>query len=205
MMDPMDSSQRLGRRSFLKGSGLAAATATITTAVSDEVAQAAEALPASHGPGAVEITLTVDGKELKSSIEPRVTLLDTLRDYLNVTAAKRVCDRGTCGACTVLIDGKSVYACSVLAIEAQGKTITTARGLMDGDQLNPIQAAFWEKDASQCGFCTPGFVTACSAILAKNPKATFEDMKRGVDGNICRCGTYEQMFQVFEKLTEKGA
>ncbi|MBX9656294.1 (2Fe-2S)-binding protein [bacterium] len=205
MVEPIDTTMRLGRRSFLKGSGVAAAAATVAGTMAEEVAHGADAAPPSSGPGAVEITLSVDGKELKSSIEPRVTLLDALRDYLNVTAAKRVCDRGTCGACTVLIDGKSIYACSMLAIEAQGKKITTARGLMKGDELHPIQQIFWEKDASQCGFCTPGFVTACAAVLAKNPKATFEDMKRAVDGNICRCGTYEQMFQVFEQLTGKGA
>jgi xanthine dehydrogenase YagT iron-sulfur-binding subunit len=192
----------LGRRSFLKGSGLAAAAASVGTAAVSSTPAKAE--PVAHGPGPVEIELNVDGKSVKTSVEPRVTLLDALRDYLQLTAAKRVCDRGTCGACTVLLDGKTVYACSMLAIEATGKKIVTARGLMKGDELHPIQAAFWEKDASQCGFCTPGFVVACSAALAKNPKATFEDLKKSVDGNICRCGTYEQMFQVFETLTQGG-
>jgi xanthine dehydrogenase YagT iron-sulfur-binding subunit len=204
MTDPNEAERGLGRRSFLKGSGLAAATATIAGAASAEVAHAQEKTTATAGPDAVPITLKVDGKELTTSVEPRVTLLDALRDYMSVTAAKRVCDRGTCGACTVLIDGQSVYACSVLAIESQDKAITTARGLMQGEDLHPIHASFWEKDASQCGFCTPGFVTACAAVLQKNPKATFEDLKRSVDGNICRCGTYEQMFQAFEKLAGGG-
>jgi xanthine dehydrogenase YagT iron-sulfur-binding subunit len=191
-----------GRRSFLKGSGLAAATASV--AATGRTPAQGETPTAEWGPGGVEIELNVDGKSVKTTVEPRITLLDALRDYLQLTAAKRVCDRGTCGACTVLIDGKTVYACSMLAIEAVGKKIVTARGLMTGDELHPIQKAFWEKDASQCGFCTPGFVVACSAALAKNPKATFEDLKKSVDGNICRCGTYEQMFQVFEMLTQGG-
>jgi xanthine dehydrogenase YagT iron-sulfur-binding subunit len=197
-----DDSNGFGRRSFLKGSGLAAMAAGVGTAAIP--AGTAQAAPVAMGPGPVEIALDVDGKQVKTSVEPRVTLLDALRDYLQITAAKRVCDRGTCGACTVLIDGKIIYACSMLAVEAVGKKITTARGLMNGDELHPVQAAFWEKDASQCGFCTPGFVVACSAVLANNPKSTFEDLKKSVDGNICRCGTYEQMFQVFELLTQRG-
>jgi xanthine dehydrogenase YagT iron-sulfur-binding subunit len=191
-----------GRRSFLKGSGLAAAAAGVASVPTP--AESAKGQSADLGPAAIEISLDVDGKSVKTSVEPRVTLLDALRDYLQITAAKRVCDRGTCGACTILLDGKTVYACSILAIEAVGKKITTARGLMKGDELHPIHSAFWEKDASQCGFCTPGFVVACSAALAKNPKATFEDLKKSVDGNICRCGTYEQMFQAFEMLTQGG-
>ncbi len=192
----------LGRRSFLKGSGLAAAAASVASVPAP--AEPAQAQSADVGPAAVEISLDVDGKSVKASVEPRVTLLDALRDYLQITSAKRVCDRGTCGACTILLDGKPIYACSILAIEAVGKKITTARGLMKGDELHPIHSAFWEKDASQCGFCTPGFVVACSAALAKNPKATFDDLKKSVDGNICRCGTYEQMFQAFEMLTQGG-
>lgn len=200
MADPKEESIGLDRRSFLKGTGVAAAVATVPMSASPS--DAAE--PAAVGPQAVEITLSVDGKELKSSVEPRVTLLDALRDYLRVTTAKRVCDRGTCGACTVILDGKSVYACSLLAIECQGKKIVTARGLMQGEELSELHQAFWEKDASQCGFCTPGFISACAALRQKNPKASFEDLKRGVDGNICRCGTYEQMFQAFEQLTGGG-
>lgn len=199
MADPGEMDRGFGRRSFLKGSGLAAATATVGIAVEDEV-QAAEPASSAVGPGPVSITLTVDGKEVTTSVEPRITLLDTLRDYLRITSAKRVCDRGTCGSCTVLLGDKPVYACSILAIEAQGKKITTARGLMNGEELHPVQRAFGDKDASQCGFCTPGFVVACAAVMQGNPKPTFEDFKRGVDGNICRCGTYEQMFQAIEQL-----
>jgi xanthine dehydrogenase YagT iron-sulfur-binding subunit len=125
-------------------------------------------------------------------VEPRVTLLDALRNYLDVTGCKRVCDRGTCGACTVMLDGKVVYSCSMLALEAQGKQIRTAESL-GGGKLDPVPAAFVQYDAQQCGFCTPGFVVAMKAVLEQNPKATPAEVEHGLAGNICRCGTYEQM------------
>lgn len=201
MNDPNKPDRGFNRRSFLRGTSAAAAAASLATAPALETpVQAAEAGGESLGPDAVPVTLSVNGKELKSSLEPRVTLLDALRDYMDVTGCKRVCDRGTCGACTVLVDEKPIYACSMLAIEAQGKKITTAEGLMDGDQLSTIQQAFWNKDASQCGFCTPGFVVACAAVLKENPKATEEEIKVGLDGNICRCGTYEQMAHAITDL-----
>lgn len=204
MADPLDPKLELDRRSFLKGTGLAAAAAAAGAAAVEAQAGAALAQDAPLGPGAVEIALSVDGKEKTVQVEPRVTLLDALRDYLGVTAPKRVCDRGTCGACTVLLAGKPVYACSVLAVDVEGRAITTARGLMKGDALHPVQEAFFKTDASQCGFCTPGFVVACAAVLAENPKASLEDFQRGVDGNICRCGTYEQMHQAIEHLVAGG-
>src|SRR5262249_59708902 len=123
-------------------------------------------------------------------VEPRVTLLDALRNELDITGAKRVCDRATCGACTMIVDGKPVYSCTTLAIEAQGKSITTVEGLMQGDKLHPVQQAFIDNDAQQCGFCTPGFVVACKAFLDKNPNPTPEQVQKGLGGNLCRCGTY---------------
>jgi xanthine dehydrogenase YagT iron-sulfur-binding subunit len=117
-------------------------------------------------------------------------LLEALRNELDLTGAKRVCDRATCGACTVIMDGKPVYSCTVLAIEAQGKPITTVEGLMQGDNLHPIQQAFVDNDAQQCGYCTPGFVVACKAFLDKNPNPTPEQVQEGLGGNLCRCGTY---------------
>ncbi len=119
-----------------------------------------------------------------------VTLLDALRNYLDYTGAKKVCDRATCGSCTVILGGKMVYSCSVLAIEAQGKDITTVEGLSANGKLAPIQAAFVENDAQQCGFCTPGFVVACKAFLDKHPSPTLADVEKGLGGNLCRCGTY---------------
>jgi xanthine dehydrogenase YagT iron-sulfur-binding subunit len=142
------------------------------------------------GPGEVAISLSINGKEHKLNVEPRVTLLDALRERLNYTGAKRVCDRGTCGACTVLMDGKAVYACSVLAIDAQGKKIVTVEGLSQGNELHPVVRAFVNHDAQQCGFCTPGFVVAAKAFLDENPKPTYEQVKDGLGGNLCRCGTY---------------
>jgi xanthine dehydrogenase YagT iron-sulfur-binding subunit len=143
---------------------------------------------------AVKLTLSVNGRRMNTNVEPRVTLLDALRNYLDVTGCKRVCDRGTCGACTVMVDGKPIYSCSMLAIEAQGKPIRTAESLVsDKGQLDAVPAAFVRYDAQQCGFCTPGFVVAMRAVLDANPKATPAEIERGLAGNICRCGTYEQM------------
>ena len=189
----------LSRRAFLKGSGVAAmASAAAGLPVLTPPADAAEAVqpggnvPA-HGPGAVKITLNVNGRDMNTSVEPRVTLLDALRNQLDVTGCKRVCDRGTCGACTVMHDGKVIYSCTMLAIEAQGKPIRTAESLVQGDKLDAVPAAFVRHDAQQCGFCTPGFVVAMKAVLEQTPKATPADIEKGLQGNICRCGTYEQM------------
>jgi aerobic-type carbon monoxide dehydrogenase small subunit (CoxS/CutS family) len=152
---------------------------------SDEVAGAQRL-----GPGPVDVTLSVNGRERRTSVEPRVTLLDALRDRLDVTGPKKVCDRATCGACTVLLDGAPVYACSILALEARGREITTVEGLGSPDDLHPVQAAFVENDAQQCGFCTPGLVVACAALLERNPNPTEEEVNRALGGNLCRCGTY---------------
>ncbi|PYX86229.1 MAG: (2Fe-2S)-binding protein [Acidobacteria bacterium] len=158
-----------------------------------------------YGPGKVPIELSVNDKKYKLELEPRVTLLDALRDNLDITGAKRVCDKAECGACTVLMDAKPVYACSVLAIEAQGKAITTVESLMQGGKLHPIQQAFVDHDASQCGFCTPGFVVACKAFLDQHPNPTPEDIRRGLSGNLCRCGTYAGIREAIGRPTRKGA
>jgi xanthine dehydrogenase YagT iron-sulfur-binding subunit len=196
MNDPKEPAGGWSRRDFLQSSGLAAAATALGTApaaaVGAEAAQEAAAVPA-MGPGGVRITLNVNGLKMTTSVEPRVTLLDALRNYLDVTACKRVCDRGTCGACTVLLDGKPVYSCSMFALEAQGKTIRTAESLVQGDKLDAVPAAFARYDAQQCGFCTPGFVVAMKAVFEQNPKPTPAEVERGLQGNICRCGTYEQM------------
>ena len=142
------------------------------------------------GPGSVPITLEINGRTQHLNLEPRVTLLDALRNHLDLTGAKKVCDRGSCGSCTVLVDGQPVYACSLLAIEVQSKQIQTIEGLGSPNQLAPLQAAFIENDAQQCGFCTPGFIMACQAFLERNPNPTTEEIKKGLGGNLCRCGTY---------------
>lgn len=187
-----DSKDGLSRRQFLKGTGVAALAGVPALSPAAVVGPDAQAVPA-HGPAAVRITLNVNGNKMPASVEPRVTLLDALRNYLDVTGCKRVCDRGACGACTVLLDGKPVYSCSMLALEAQGKAIRTAESLVNGVKLDPVPAAFVQHDAQQCGFCTPGFVVAIKAVLESNPRATPAEVEAGCAGNICRCGTYEQM------------
>jgi xanthine dehydrogenase YagT iron-sulfur-binding subunit len=158
-----------------------------------------------HGPGKVPMQFTINGKTYKANLEPRVVLLDALRDQFEITGAKRVCDRGECGACTVLLDNKPAYACSVLAIEAQAKPITTVESLSPGEKLHPLQQAFVENDASQCGFCTPGFVLASKAFLDKNPNPTPEDIRHGLSGNLCRCGTYDGIKKAIAQVSQKGA
>jgi xanthine dehydrogenase YagT iron-sulfur-binding subunit len=176
---------RFSRRGFLGGMGVG--TGALSTGLLEREAQAAPAPANVSGPGAVPITLNVNGKPLKLSVEPRVTLLDALRHHLDLTGAKRVCDRGTCGACTVILNGKTVYSCTVLAIDAQGKDIQTIEGLPAN---NPISAAFVNNDGQQCGYCTPGFVMATKGFLDHNPNPTPEQAQHGLCGNLCRCGTY---------------
>jgi xanthine dehydrogenase YagT iron-sulfur-binding subunit len=185
----------LSRRDFLRGTGAAAATAALAEAPLAPVADAAPAKSTTTaiGPGPVKLTLDVNGEQMTTNVEPRVTLLDALRDYLDVTGCKRVCDRGTCGACTVMLDGKPIYSCTMLALEARGKKIKTAESLIDGGKLDAVPAAFVQHDAQQCGFCTPGFVVAMRAAFDKNPKATPAEIEEALSGNICRCGTYQQM------------
>jgi len=192
----------VSRRDFLKISGVSVAAVPV---LGTKVVSAAGQPVKVYGPGKVPVELTINGTKHALQLEPRVTLLDALRDQLQITGAKRVCDRGECGACTVQMDGKAVYACSVLAIEAQGKNITTVESLMQGDTLHPIQQAFVENDASQCGFCTPGFVVAFKSVLDKNPKPTEEELRRGLSGNYCRCGTYHGMKLAIAQMAQKGA
>jgi xanthine dehydrogenase YagT iron-sulfur-binding subunit len=206
----------LSRRAFLRGSGVAAAATALATAPLATMAEAAEgddnSKVAGKGPGPVKITLNVNGIKRVTSVEPRVTLLDALRNHLevmggkhiDVTGCKRVCDRGTCGACTVMLDGKVVYSCSMLAVEADGKAIKTAEALHDDDKLDAVPAAFAKYDAQQCGFCTPGFVVALRAALDNNPKATPAEIEEALSGNICRCGTYEQMRHAIASLCGKA-
>lgn len=177
----------LSRRDFLKASSI---SLSVPLVMNQQVVHAAGTDVKVYGPGKVPITLNINGKRQTVEVEPRVTLLEALRHELELTGAKRVCDRASCGACTVIMDGKTVYSCTVLAIEAQGKAITTVEGLMQGDRLHPVQQAIVDNDGQQCGFCTPGFVVACKALLDKHPNPTREQIHRGLSGNLCRCGTY---------------
>ena len=201
MSDEHDPKPGISRRDFLKISSIAAsAPLVVGPTVLKVEGQDVEV----HGPGKSNIELTVNGKKYTAQLEPRVTLLDAMREQFEITGPKRVCDRGACGACTVLMDNKPVYACSILAIEAQRKQIITTEGLMQGDQLGPVQAAFVENDAQQCGFCTPGFVVATKAFLDKYPNATQEQVRHGLGGNFCRCGTYAGIKKVVDQLSHRA-
>ena len=195
--DPKPRKDGVSRRDFLKISGI---TAAVPMVVGLRVVRAAGADVPVYGPGKTPVALTVNGRKLAADLEPRVTLLDALRDSFELTGSKRVCDRAECGACTVLVDGKPVYACSILAIDAQGQRITTIEGLTQGGRLLPVQQAFIDNDAQQCGFCTPGFIVAGKALLDEHPNPTPEQIHRGLSGNFCRCGTYAGMQAVFAQL-----
>jgi aerobic-type carbon monoxide dehydrogenase small subunit (CoxS/CutS family) len=183
------------RRTFLKSLGTVAATAA--TAQVTSVAAELEKANAENivGPDAVPVTLNVNGKKLKLMLEPRVTLLDALRNYSSLTGAKEGCDRAACGACTVMMDGLPIYSCQKLAIEAQGREITTVEGLAKNGKLSKVQQAFLEKDALQCGYCTPGFVMSVTALLKFNPRPTADEVKHACAGNLCRCGTHPHIIQ----------
>ena len=189
----------VGRRDFLKTAGVSSLAASV---VGVAEADAQTAGPAVIGPGEVPVQLMVNGKRIDLRIEPRVTLLDALRTRADLTGNKRVCDRGACGACTMIIDGRTAYACSTLAIEVQGKQIRTVDGLASGTTLHPVQQAFCDRDGLMCGFCTPGFVMATVALLEKHPNPTPEQARKSLDGNICRCGTFPRIMEA--AMTAKG-
>ena len=185
---------KISRRNFLKGLGTAAVT-TATIGAESVAEQLEEANREKiQGPGTVPIKLTVNSEKIRLDLEPRVTLLDALRNHTPYTGSKEVCDRATCGACTVLLDGMPVYGCTMLAIEAQGKAITTVEGLATGDELTRVQQAFIDNDGLMCGYCTPGFVMSVTSLLAKNPNPTEQDVRSACSGNTCRCGTYPRVF-----------
>jgi len=180
----------VSRRDFFKGIGV-----TAVAAASQRVHAVAQELEKANdervlGPDAVPMTLKINGEAKQFTLEPRVTLLDALRNHSDHTGAKEVCDRATCGACTVLLDGTPIYSCMTLAIEAQGREITTIEGVAKDGKLNAIQQAFIECDGLQCGYCTPGFVLSLSVMLEKNAKPTEADVRKACAGHLCRCGSY---------------
>ena len=143
-----------------------------------------------RGPGALDLTLNVNGRDVTVHVPPHRSLLDTLRESLGLTGAKKVCNEGDCGACTVLVNGRPVYSCLSLALACEGKAIETVEGLSAGGELHPVQQAFIDHDAYQCGFCTPGQVMSIVSLLRADPSAREEDVRRAVSGNLCRCGAY---------------
>jgi aerobic-type carbon monoxide dehydrogenase small subunit (CoxS/CutS family) len=176
----------VSRRTFLQTLGVSAAAAPL---VSSAGGQPEDGVPI-LGPDPIEITLRVNGKMHRATIEPVTTLLEALRLHLDLTGTKEICDRGACGGCSVLVDGRLTASCMMLAADAIGTEITTIEGLADGDRLDPVQESFVRHDALQCGYCTPGLVMAARALLDENPRPTPEEIKRGLSGNLCRCGAY---------------
>ena len=182
----------VSRRSFLKGAGLTAAgTAMLEGGL---LAAQTAAGPKVSGPGATAISLKVNGEVRRVEVEPRTTLADALRVNLNLSGTKVVCDRGSCSACTVWLDGKPVNSCMTFAMDVGTREVTTVEGLSKNGELHPVQAAFVEHDALQCGYCTPGMVMSAAGLLARNPNPTLADVKQAVSGNLCRCGTYPKVF-----------
>jgi xanthine dehydrogenase YagT iron-sulfur-binding subunit len=193
---------KVSRRDFLKGMGTSAVAASLTTTSLALPPGAEAALP----PGVKEaiIQLTVNEKVVRVKVKSHWTLLDVLRKELGLTGTRRFCDRGSCGACTVIMEGKAIYACSRLAIEADGKSITTIEGLADGEKLHPIQEAFVQNDGMQCGFCTSGQILSVKALLDVSPRPTMAQMKEALSGNICRCSAYPKILKSAMAAAERG-
>jgi xanthine dehydrogenase YagT iron-sulfur-binding subunit len=183
------------RRDFLKGSGAAVAATAMATAAAEQQTAAQQQAQKVISAAPQTITLNINGDDKKLTVEPRVLLIDALRNDLSLTGCKDVCDRSNCGACTVLIDGKPVYSCTRFAIEVVGQKIVTAESLHSPEKTDTVIEKFCEHDGMQCGFCTPGFVMAVRGFCNANPKATLDDCRKGLGGNICRCGTYAGVLQ----------
>lgn len=194
--DPSTPKAGFTRRGFIAtiGTGAVAAAASATTA--EAQAPGGGALPEAE---LVRVVLDVNGRVHRVLVEPRWSLLYVLRERLGLTATKLGCERGECGVCTVLVDGKTAYSCMMLAVEAEGKQITTLEGLMQGEELGAVQRAFVEQDAFQCGYCTPGQVMAVEGLLREVPSPTLEQIRQGVSGNLCRCGAYAHIFKAAER------
>lgn len=208
----------VSRRSFIKTVGISAAASAISAASQARAAAIfgkEDGAPV-IGPDPVDVKLTINGESVPVNIEPATTLLEALRVHLQLTGSKEICDRGSCGGCSVIVDGKLMNSCMMLAVDAVGSKITTVEGLVKDDKIDPIQECFVRHDALQCGYCTPGLVMACRALLDQTPKPTLVQIKKGLSGNICRCGTYTNIFNAAleasgqpvimdQKMDQKGA
>lgn len=191
---PANEAPKVGRRGFLVGTSLTAATAAALEACRPaEPAKGATAPVV--GPSKTPVTLTINGASRTLEVEPRTTLADALRFDLGLTGTKVVCDRGSCSACTVWLDDTPVCACMTFVLDVGSRAVTTIEGLAKGDDLHPVQEAFIEHDAMQCGFCTPGMIMSCAALLKRTPRPSFDDVRTATSGNLCRCGTYPKVFE----------
>jgi len=184
---------KVSRRAFLKGMGTGAIAATMTSIPVPSVPEAEAAVPA--GLKEAVIQLNVNERLYRLKVKSQWTLLEVLRRELGLTGTKKACDRGNCGACTVIVDGRAVYACSLLAITMEGKKILTVEGLAEGEKLHPIQKAFSEHGGYQCGFCTSGQMMSARALLDRKPKPTREEVRAALAGNLCRCGAYPKIIE----------
>ena len=193
---------KVSRRDFLKGMGTSAVAAGLTAAPVPLLPEAEAAPPT--GVKEATIQLNVNEKLYRVKVKSHWTLLDVLRKELGLTGAKRFCDRGSCGACTVIMEGKAVYACARLAIEADNKKIVTIEGLSEGEKLHPIQEAFVKHDGFQCGFCTSGQIMSVKALLDVNPRPSVTEMKEALSGNICRCSSYRKILASAMAAAQKG-
>jgi xanthine dehydrogenase YagT iron-sulfur-binding subunit len=194
---------RVSRRKFLKTAGIAGGAMAMGLLVKPTArAKPSPARTEPLGPGKVEVTLNINGRKRVLKVEPRVTLVEVLRDRLGLTGTKRTCDHGECGACTVLIDGRAVCSCMTLAVDAQGKQIITIEGLAQGTALHRLQKAFVDHDSFQCGFCTSGMIMSLKALLDKHPRATTKQIKEAVAGNYCRCGALPNILKAAEAVAQ---
>lgn len=201
----------VSRRGFLRGLGGSLAATAVGSGLLNAPgaeAEAAEAAGLADAPqsfsGTAPVSVTVNGKKMAATVDVRRTLLDMLRNDFDLTGAKKVCDHGQCGACTVLVEGRPVYSCLTLALDADGKKVDTVEGLAKGEKYHPLQTAFVEHDALMCGFCTPGFLMSSKALLDKNKRPTLDDVKNACAGNICRCGTYTRIFEAVLDASKKA-
>jgi len=196
---------RTSRRGFLKGMGLAAGAAALLPAVGNAQEDAHETPGLKElGRGEREITLKINGESRKLKVEPRTTLLEALRVKLDLTGAKEICDRGACGGCTVLVGGKSLASCLLLAMDAQGEDVVTVEGIAKDPRYSNLIDAFCEHDGAQCGYCIPGIVVRSAEFLAATPNPSPDEMRAGLAGNICRCGTYSKIFESMAACSAKG-
>ncbi len=202
--DTKPKGKEVSRRDFIKGFGGGALGAAVAPKL---LTPGALSVQTGSGEVAVyskkQVSLTVNGKPVSLVVNANETLLDVMRDRLNLTGAKRICDRGECGGCTVLLNGKPVYACMFLAIRAHGSQITTIEGLASEANLHPVQQAFIDKDGYQCGFCTPGVIMTTAAFLSRNPDPTRHQIQHALSGNLCRCGNYQKIFDAVAEAARK--
>ncbi len=202
--DNEDRKKGLSRRGFLRGAGLTTAgTVMLQTGVRAFESPPSYAIGHEISSEGVEIKMMVNGQSYNLRVEPRTTLTTALRDHLGLTGTKVVCDRGACSACTVLVDSKPVNACLTMALDIGEREITTIEGIAKDGNLHPVQEAFVEHDATQCGYCTPGMVLSCVHLLKHNPKPSLDDVKHAIRGNLCRCGTHPHVFKATLSVAEK--